>query len=721
MNQVVQNVRTGVTSVREIPSPLVQPGHVLVDTRVSLISAGTERSVINLAQKTLLGKALNRPDHVRRILQKVKAEGLRTTLQQVSGKLTEPMPLGYSTSGVVLAAGRDVEEFKPGDRVSSVAPHAGVVAAGRNLCAKVPDNVTFEQAAYTSVAAIGLQGLRLAHLTLGSRVVVIGMGLIGQMCVAMAKAQGCAVFATDLDASRLEVARAFGADAVGIGAPVEAVRNFSGGAGVDAVIITAATESNAPIEFSADVCRRKGRIVLIGVVGLNIPRPPFFEKELEFTVSYSLGPGRGDPAYEEKGHDYPIGYVRWTAQRNMEIVLGLMSVGKLPVERLTTHRFPIKEAHKAYDLITSGTDTHFGVVLEYPAEQPNASRRLTMPSSRTNAGDVGISVIGAGNFARLMMMPILRNIKDLSWRGICTAKGLSAEDTAQRIGFCFSTTDVDEIFRDPATRAVFIATRHNLHAELVIAALRAGKHVFVEKPLCITTSQLEAIRECIADMDQDCPLLMVGFNRRFAPATEKICAFLAGTGPKTISYRFATGRIPADHWTQDDEVGGGRIVGETCHAIDTCVALAGSIPVRVYAESVSTDSRFEKTDDKVFILLRHLDGSVSSISYQSDGAPGFAGERIEVFGGARAAVNESWDQLQLWSGNCYRRARTRKDKGHAAELRAFVDAVRQGGPWPISWIEMHAVTWASLMAVQSLREGIPLTYQDEAEFAAAGE
>ncbi len=483
MLQVIQDINSGKTTVRLLPDPIAPAGHVVVANATSLVSAGTERYVVDLARKSLLAKARERPDHVRRVLQKIKSEGLLPTAQQVLAKLDEPMPLGYSTAGVVLECGRGVQELKPGDRVATAAPHAGVVAIGKNLCAKIPEGVTFEQAAYTSVATIGLEGVRLARVTLGERVLVIGLGLIGQICVALLKAQGCRVFGADVDPSKLELARGFGADAVAQGAPVADIKAFTGGQGVDAVIITAATPSNGPIELAAEVSRVRGRIVLVGVVGLELPRAPFFQKELEFTVSSSLGPGRSDPAYEEKGVDYPLGYVRWTAQRNMAAVLDVIAAGRLPVERLTTHRFPVDQAPDAYDLITSRKEPFLGVLIEYPAAPALPVRRRDLPSSRRARGELGVSLVGAGNFARLVMMPILSKMEGVAWRGLCTAKGINADHSGRKMGFAYAASEVQEIWDDRDTAAVFVATRHDLHAELVIAALRAGKHVFVEKPL----------------------------------------------------------------------------------------------------------------------------------------------------------------------------------------------------------------------------------------------
>jgi predicted dehydrogenase/threonine dehydrogenase-like Zn-dependent dehydrogenase len=706
MRQVVQEIRSGKTTVRAIPDPIAAPGQVLVGAVASLVSAGTERYVVDLAKKSLLGKARARPDQVRRVLDKVRQEGLASTATQVMAKLDEPMPLGYSSAGVVLECGRGVQELKPGDRVACAGPHAGIVSVSRNLCAKIPDGVTFEQAAYTSVAAIGLQGIRLAKVSLGERVLVIGLGLIGQICVCLLKAQGCRVFGTDVDPKKLELARLLGADRVGAGSPAAEVKAFSDQFGVDAVLITAATSSNEPIEFAAEVSRPKGRIVLVGVVGLNLPRAPFFAKELEFTVSSSLGPGRSDPLYEEKGIDYPIGHARWTAQRNMQAVLDAVAAGKLPVDKLTTHRFPIESAQKAYALITEGKEPFLGVVIDYPSAPEKRSRKLALRASSSAGAGLGVSVIGAGNFARLVMLPALGSARGIAWRGLATAKGMNAEHTGRGMGFAFAATEVEEIFRDAQTRAVFVATRHDLHAELVVAALRAGKHVFVEKPLCIRPEELTAIAACMEELGEKCPILTVGFNRRFAPATADLRRAFQGCGPLSVSFRFSPGPIPKNAWPQDEEVGGGRIVGEACHAIDTCTAIIGSPPVKIYAESVGGVQGLETSDDSAFLTLRHEDGSVACVSYQARGDRAFAPERLEVFGGGKVGVVDNWGPVEIWSGGHCARSSGGKDKGHRAEFKAFLQAVREGGAWPIPWAELYGVTWASLMAVRSLREGV---------------
>jgi predicted dehydrogenase len=708
MKQVVQEIRSGTTDVREIPAPVATPGQVIVATVASLVSAGTERYVVELAKKSLIGKARERPDHVKRILQKLKEEGFFSTVQQVVAKLDEPMPLGYSAAGVVLECGRGVQEFKPGDRVACVGPHAGVVSVSRNLCARLPDGVTFEQAAYTSVSAIALEGIRLAKLSLGDRVLVVGLGLIGQIAVCLLKFQGCRVFGVDLDEKRLALAAKLGADRVAAGSPVDAIKAFSGEFGVDATVITAATPSNGPIELAAAACRPKGRIVLVGVVGLNLPRPPFFEKELEFTVSSSMGPGRADPAYEEKAQDYPIGYARWTAQRNMEAVLEVMAAGKLPVEQLTTHRLPIQRAPEAYELISSKDRPSLGVIIEYPATEGRPPRKVSLRAQPVVTGGLGVSMIGAGNFARLVLLPLLSRQPGITFRGLCTARGMTAQHNGERRGFTFATTDAAEVIGDVATRAILIATRHDLHADLLLAALRAGKHVFVEKPLCIRMEELQAIEDCVEELGADCPILTVGLNRRFAPATRQLSRFFHGIAPLSIAYRFAPGPIPKEHWAHDEDVGGGRLVGEACHAIDTCVAIANSLPRRVFAESVGSEG-VETSDDRAFVTIRHENGSLSSISYQAGGDRAFPSERIEIFGGGKVAVLDSWDELQLWSGGRMHRAAGKHDKGHANEIETFLSACQQGGEWPISWDELRQVAAASLLAVQSLRDGLPQT------------
>jgi predicted dehydrogenase len=704
MLQVVQQVGSGETLVVEGPDATAGPGQVLVATGASLISAGTERHVVDLTRRSLVGKARERPQDVRRVLEKVRQEGLASTLQQVRAKLQDTVALGYSAAGVVLEVGAGVHALKPGDRVAAAAPHASLLTIGHTLCARIPDGVDDQRASYAGVGAVAVQGVRLAKVGLGDRVLVIGLGLIGQLSVALLRAQGCLVVGCDPDQQRANLALELGARRTSHCAFEEVVRTFAP-AGVDAVIITAATASNAPIELAAEVARPKGRIVLVGVAGLSIPRAPFFAKELEFTVSSSLGAGRGDPSYEEKGRDYPIGYARWTVQRNMESVLEAIAAG-LPVELLTTHRFAVTRAADAYDTIVRDR-TALGVLLEYPSQPVSRRARIDLSvRAPENGAGLGISVIGGGNFARLMLLPALRRLEGITLRGICTHAGLSARTIGDRHAFSFATTDIEEISRDVDTDAVIVATRHDLHASQVQLLLRAGKHVFVEKPLCLTLEELDDLDRLVAQFGTSCPVLAVGTNRRFARAIGTLRTHMTGIAPLMISYRFATAALPQTAWPHDPDIGGGRLIGEACHAIDTCCAIADSEVAKVFAESVAAAD--QATDDHVVIVLRHDNGSVSTVCYDAGGDRSGPAERIEVFGGGRTAVIDEWKHVLLWDHGRRTVARSGGDKGYAALLRAFVDACRDGR-WPASWDRLYASAWATLAAARSLRDGVPVS------------
>lgn len=705
MRQVVQSVRDGQTMVMAVPDPVCSPGEVLVQNVASVVSAGTERYVVELTKKSLVGKARARPDHVRRVLQKLRQEGAISTFQQVMAKLKEGMPLGYATAGVVLATGPGAHELKPGDRVATAGSHAGIVSIGKNLCAKIPDGVSFEQAAYASIASIGLEGVRLSKTTLGERVLLIGSGLIGLICTALLKAQGCRVFVTDVDPKRLELAKEFGADVVATGAPHDDVSAFTDGAGVDAVVITAATQSNEPIEFAAASCRPKGRVVLVGVVGLNLPREPFFKKELEFTVSASLGPGRWDPVYEQRGVDYPIGHVRWTAQRNMQAVLDTIAQGKLPVEKLTSHRFPVERAADAYELVTNSKEPSLGIILNYPEEPPSRSRPTARRAKRGKA-HLGVSVIGAGNFARLILLPELKRASGVRLRGLCSARGLTATQTANQLDFAYATSEVERVLEDDETKALFVLTRHDLHAELVQRALEAGKHVFVEKPLCITSEELTTLRHVVEATGSDGPIVSVGFNRRFAKATARIREFFPRSAPLSIHFRFVTADIPKDVWVHDLEVGGGRLIGEACHAIDTAIAIADSPVVKVYAEALPTGA--PATDDRVVIVMRHDNGCVSNLQYEAGGDRAGPKERVEVFGAGQSAMCEDWGRLELWKNGQREVASGDGDKGTAGELTSFLQTAKHGGEWPIPWEHLASGAWAAIAAVESIGTGAPI-------------
>lgn len=714
LKQVTQNIKSGKLELADLPEPMASPGELVIANAASLISAGTEKMIMGLAKKSLIGKARSRPDHARRVLQKIKTDGLFETIRQVRAKLGEPLPMGYSSAGVVVAVGDGVQGYQVGDRVASNGPHAGVVAVPVNLCARIPDSVSYEQASFAIVGSIALQGVRLTKTTLGESVMVIGLGLVGQMTVMILKAAGCRVLATDLDPAKCELALKLGADVAKPGLSASQVEQLTNGIGADAVIITAATQSNAPIELSADAVRRRGRVVLVGVVGLDIPRTPFYMKEAEFTVSCSYGPGRYDADYEQRGHDYPPGYVRWTEQRNIQAVLDMIAVGQIDVDPLISHRFKIDDAQQAYDLVYANTEPYLGVVLQYPETDPQqAARKITLTSSGKHSGSVGIGVVGAGNFARMTMVPAIQKCAGVSLRSICSHRGVTARSLAEQFGFAHVATDTNALLGDDAVDAVFLLTRHDQHAEQVLATIKAGKHCFVEKPLAITCEEVVAIEDALAERGDKAPLVMVGFNRRFSAAAVKARSFFAKVEqPITVAFRFNAGDIPADSWVQHPKEGGGRIIGEACHAIDLATYLTGSEPVRVYAECIGGPNAPAITDDQSFITIRHANGSVSNIAYLAGGDKAMPKERIEVLGGGRMAIIDDFRELTLSAGGKTEKHKL-TGKGHAEEVQAFVKAVKQGGACPISWPELRSVSLASILAVRSLREGVPFVVPAE--------
>jgi predicted dehydrogenase/threonine dehydrogenase-like Zn-dependent dehydrogenase len=710
LQQVIQNIRNGKLTVVTVPDPVVSPGHVLIANVCSVISAGTEKSVMELARKSLVGKARERPDQVKRVLEKLKNEGFFNTLRQVIERLDEPMTMGYSSSGVVLACGSGVQEFKPGDRVASNGPHAGVVCVPRHLCARIPDNVPYDQAAFTVLCAIALQGVRLSRIGLSDTAFVIGLGLVGQITVAVLKAAGASVIGTDLDSSRCELACKMGADMArpGLGAPD--VESFTRGIGADAVLITASTSSSEPVELAGEAVRQKGRVVVVGAVGMNMPRRPYYFKEAELVVSCSYGPGRYDPGYEERGQDYPAAYVRWTEQRNMQAVLDLMNSGQLDPSPLISHRFRIENAEHAYKLIEAGTEPYLGILLEYPEVDPVSPVQRLDLKAKAPQEVIGVGCLGAGNFARTTLLPALRRQKALHLRILCSAGGLSAAHSGKKLGFDTVTADEDEVFQDPNVNVVFVITRHDQHARQVLKGLRAKKHVFVEKPLALKIEEIAEIEAAILAAQDSAPLVMVGFNRRFSPPARVVKEFFKDAGePLTVSIRFNAGEIPPDHWTQDELEGGGRIIGEACHAIDLATFLVGSPPVRVFAESIGGLQAPRITDDQCFITLRHADGSISSVAYLAGGDKAFPKERVEVFGGGRIAVIDDFRKVTTSvAGRMKKTSAWQQDKGHRAEISAFAKVLAEGGNSPIPWEELRAVSLASILAVRSIREGVPL-------------
>jgi predicted dehydrogenase/threonine dehydrogenase-like Zn-dependent dehydrogenase len=710
MKQILQNLRDGSTELAEVPDPRAGRSHVLIRTARTLVSAGTERMLVDFGKAGFVAKARQQPDKVRMVLDKIRTDGVGPTLDAVRNKLDQPLPMGYCNVGVVEEVGTGVGGLAVGDRVASNGRHAELVNVPLNLCARVPSNVQDDEAAFTVLASIALQGTRLAQPTLGEAVVVTGLGLIGLLTVQLLRAQGCRVLGLDFDPAKLALARAFGADVVDLKAgqdPLAVAREFSRGRGVDAVIITASTRSNEPVHQAALMCRKRGRIVLVGVTGLELSRADFYEKELTFQVSCSYGPGRYDPAYEEKGHDYPVGFVRWTEQRNFEAVLDMMASGRLDVKPLISHRFAVHEAHRAYELV-GGSEPSLGILLEYPAAleaDADTSRgsarvvRLPTPVRSLRPGQASapsLSVVGAGNYAGAVLLPAFK-AAGARLRRIASSGGVTSVHLGRKFGFEEATTDVQALLADPQAEAVVIATRHDTHADLVMQALASGKHVFVEKPLALRIDDLLRIHDAVCDSPG---LLMVGFNRRFAPQVQRIKALLGGAvGPKAFVMTVNAGSIPATHWTQDREVGGGRLVGEGCHFIDLLRFLAGS-PI-VHHEVLAMDG---STRDSATITLRFADGSLGTIVYLANGSKAFPKERLEVFASGRVLQLDNFRRLAGYGWPGFRSMNLwRQDKGQKACAQAFVSAIEQGGPSPIPVDELLEVSRVSISVEDALR------------------
>ena len=712
MKQVVQNFRTGELKVEDLPPPLLRPGGVLVDTAYSLISSGTERTIVETAQNSLIGKARGRPDLVRQVFDTLKREGLRSTYEKVKARLDQIKPLGYSASGIVVAVGDAVRGLQVGDRVACAgggyASHAEVLFVPQNLCCKVPEGAPIELACYATVGAIALHGVRQAEVRLGETVAVIGLGLVGQLTVQLLKAAGCRVLGIDIDPAACELAIRSGADLTGDPqSGIAASSAFTDGRGVDCIIVTAGTKSNEPIELAGHVARDRARVVVVGMVGMDVPRHIFYEKELELRLSRSYGPGRYDPQYEEKGNDYPIGYVRWTEKRNMEAFLQLAAEGKIRVDLLTTHRFSVERATDAYALITKkGGERYCGVVLEYPAASRVRAEPVKLILARTlRSDDIGVGFIGAGAFARGVLLPVVRRLAKVQLLGVASATGISAKNTAEQFGFSYATTEHERILSDERTACVFVATRHDSHSRLAAEGLRRGKAVFLEKPLALNEGEL---RDVAAAARQSGSLLMVGFNRRFSPLAREVKKRFGAerSAPMTIVYRVNAGQLPKDHWTLDATEGGGRIIGEACHFIDFVQWMTDALPVRVSAESVSQTERTGFVDDSVAVAIRMADGSVASIIYAAGGDKSVSKEQVEIFcGGAVAMIDDFRSGHFIREGRKVKLGGGNQDKGHAAELQAFFEAARGRTAPPISLESLVATSLASFAVVRCAKGG----------------
>ncbi len=710
MKQVIQNFKPGELYVDAVPLPSLSEGMVLIENHFSLISAGTERGTVKVAQANLINKARQRPDLVAQVIQNIKKEGLKATIAKVKSKLDSLKALGYSTAGTVISSMDTNGVFKPGDRVACAgvdyASHAEIVAVPQNLVVKVPDEVRFEDAAYTTLGAIAMQGIRQAETVIGEKVCVIGLGLLGQITCQLLQANGCAVFGLDLSESFVGIANKYSADKAMLRNDPNlraACDNFTNGHGFDTVIITAATQSNDPIELAGDLCRKKGKVVVVGVVPMDIPRDPnYYRKEIDIKMSCSYGPGRYDVNYEENGQDYPYAYVRWTEQRNMETFLDLLAREYINLKPLTTHVIDIADAEKAYDIILGKVkEPHIGILLRYSENETKARSVVTLagkPLSQVNA-----AFIGAGSFAQSYLIP---NVKasGASLDGVVTSRGITAKNVANKFGFNFCSSSVNDVLGKQEVNTIFIATPHNSHAELTMQSLQAGKAVFVEKPLAINTDQLQEVIETKKKHNHP---LMVGFNRRFAPVSIQVKKEFASAGePIVMNMRINAGMIPKDNWLQQKDVGAGRIIGEMCHFIDLMQFFTGSEPVRVFAECISTSNDKITPADNISIVVKFKDGSVGNLTYLANGDKGMPKELIEVFGGSRIGViNDFRDGLIYKSGKTVKLKSS--GKGHKEEVDAFIGALKAGQESPISFRSICLTTLTTFKIHDSLHTGLP--------------
>lgn len=710
MKQVIQNFKTGELYVDEVPLPALSEGMVLVENQFSLISAGTERGTVKVAQANLLNKARQRPDLVAQVLQNIKKEGLMATISKVKTKLDSLKAMGYSTSGVVLSSMDSKGMFKPGDRVACAgvdyASHAEIVAVPQNLVVKVPDEVGLDDAAFATLGAIAMQGVRQAEVNLGEKVCVIGLGLLGQITCQLLRANGCAVFGIDLSESFVSIANTHSADkAVLRNDPnlKTSCDNFTSGYGFDAVIITAAAQSNDPIELAGELCRKKGKVIVVGGVPMNVPRDPYYyRKELDIRMSCSYGPGRYDVDYEENGQDYPYAYVRWTEQRNMESFLELIARNRIDLKPLTTHIIDIEDAERAYDIILGKVkEPHIGILLKYVPNETKSRSAITVANKPTAA--INVAFIGAGSFAQSYLIPNLKNT-GATLDGVVTSRGITAKNAADKFGFNFCSSDANDVLKNEKINTIFIATPHASHASLVMQALSAGKKVFVEKPLAVNEEELVKVMQTCKAHTQP---LMVGFNRRFAPVSTAIKKEFSNTGePMVVNIRVNAGFIPKDNWVQQKGVGDGRIIGEMCHFIDLMQYFTGSEPVKVHAECISTNNDKITAADNIAIVVKFKDGSVGNLTYLANGDKGMPKELIEVFSGSKIGVINDFREGMIYKGGKLVKLKS-IGKGHKEEVEAFIASLKSGSESPIGFRSICLTTLTTFRIHDSLYTGMP--------------
>jgi predicted dehydrogenase/threonine dehydrogenase-like Zn-dependent dehydrogenase len=724
MFQVVQNNRSGQITVEDVPAPSAVPGQVVVQNLHSLVSAGTEKAGVDFAKSSLLGKARSRPDLVQQVFRQVKDQGLVNTYRKVRDRLDEPQPLGYSCAGRVIEVGEGVTDVQPGMLVACAgagyASHAEVISVPQNLVAIVPEGVDSQSASFATLGAIAMQGVRRAELTPGESVGVIGLGLIGQITVQILKAYGFPVMGIDISKDRVEACGKFGMD---LGAVIdsdnvsELAHSFSSGHGLDAAIITAATSDSTPVEMAGEIVRERGRVSAVGDVGMEIPRRVFYPKEIDFRISRSYGPGRYDESYEEYGLDYPLPWVRWTEQRNMQEFLRLTASGGINPTSLVTHEFEIAKAIDAYDLVTSGksTEPFLGVLIKYPANDASPSKVVSIASGaskKTGAGTLNIGLIGAGNFMSGTLVPALKSVDNSAVTAVASARGLSAKDLATKIGAQTASSDYGALISDSNIDLVIAATQHDLASKIAIDSLVANKAVHVEKPLATT---LDALHEVAEAAKSSSAVLNVGFNRRFAPLVLELEKHFSNrTTPLSMFYRVNAGWIDADHWVHDPVKGGGRIIGEVCHFIDLLQHLSGSKPTRVFATALIPNGKTVLADDNAHVVVDFADGSQGTILYSALGAKGQPKEKLEILGSGKSAELNDYKSLETWSGSGHNKKSGKLDKGHAQMLQALADSVRNGTPAPIPFEQLAATTLATLAVVESIKTGQPVVIDNDA-------
>jgi polar amino acid transport system substrate-binding protein len=721
MKQIVQNFKTGAVNLEEVPVPALHSNGIIVRTIFSLISSGTEKILIDLAKMNYLQKAQERPDLVKQVANKIKNEGFVNTYKSVMQKMETPLPLGYSAVGRVMEVGQGTDDVHPGDFVACAgagfANHAEVNFIPENLFVKIKREDKLEELAFTTLGAIAIQGIRQAEVQFGETVAVMGLGLVGQITAQVLKAAGCRVIGLEFDSSKLELARQNGLEAgiiLGKDEPVSKVKEFTRGYGADKIIITASTKENEPVELAAEIARDRATIVMVGVTGMDLPRKPYYEKELNFRFSRSYGPGRYDYQYEEKGIDYPIGYVRWTERRNMEEFVRLVEEDAINIKSLITHRFSFDEALEAYQLITENPkqEKFIGVLLQYDIHKtviPTIS--LAGPKGKTagvRTGDIRVGLIGAGNFAQTVILPEFRKLKGVSFIGACSARGIHAAALAKKHGFKYVTGDYQEILNDPEINLVVISTTHNLHFSMAQDAMNRGKDVYVEKPLCMNESELESLKQFMAE-HPECSLL-VGFNRRFSKHIEGIkSCFRNNRSPYLINYRVNAGNIPKGHWINDPEIGGGRIVGEVCHFIDLTQYITGARPIQVYTQKMAMDRSDVINEDNICCTISYDDGSLASLIYTSVGDKSYPKEKLEVFCNGAAASCDNFIRTRIWNHGRLVNIKTPGiDKGFSGLYSGYISYLRGKAENPIPLDEIFQNTLTTFKVKESLQKNIPI-------------